>query len=206
MNFKRQLGFTLLEMMLTVGLIALTATYVSLNIGQSDAKLANLEAKRFVAMINLAQDESILTAKSIKLIIDVQSKQYYFEKNKTDGFDIFSIQKADSDLGDKPIQQHDLLSKPITLPRSVALDFTLKEVENNLVQATRLVPNRVHEILNETLFDQDQSLFVDDKKHTTILIEPNGIISPFSLTLSVNKIKTTVALDRFGKARIKDAK
>ena len=64
--------------MLTVALVAITATFVSLSVSRSDARLADLEAQRFVALVNMALDESIMTGRPILLTINTDAKNYQF--------------------------------------------------------------------------------------------------------------------------------
>ena len=54
-------GFTLIEMLLTVFLIGLTASLVVINVGQDADDIAKLEAKRFAALVSHLQDESTIT-------------------------------------------------------------------------------------------------------------------------------------------------
>ena len=201
-------GFTLLEMMLTVGLIALTATFVSISIGQSDNKLALLEAKRFVALVNLAQDESILTGRPIELTVNMAERQYQFAVLKESG--IFNKEASDADLLDDIDEESSPLSdsflKPRVIPQAVKIDFSLKPLERKKSGASKFVATRVHEILNESILDKAGDIFDDKPDENTVLIEPNGIISPFSLSLSVDKFISKVELDRFGKAAIVEDK
>ena len=201
-------GFTLLEMMLTVGLIALTATFVSISIGQSDNKLALLEAKRFVALVNLAQDESILTGRPIELTVNMAERQYQFAVLKESG--IFNNEASDADLLDDIDEESSPLSdsflKPRVIPQAVKIDFSLKPLERKKSGASKFVATRVHEILNESILDKAGDIFDDKPDENTVLIEPNGIISPFSLSLSVDKFISKVELDRFGKAAIVEDK
>ncbi len=201
-------GFTLLEMMLTVGLIALTATFVSISIGQSDNKLALLEAKRFVALVNLAQDESILTGRPIQLTVNASERQYQFTVLEESG--IFAKKTDAADLLDELDKESSPLSdsflKPRIIPQAVKIDFSLKPLERKKSQASKFVAKRVHEILNESILDKAGDIFDDEQDENTVLIEPNGIISPFSLSLSVDKFISKVELDRFGKAAIVEDK
>lgn len=213
-HYKRKpAGFTLLEMMLAVGLIALTATFVSINIGQSDSKLVLLEAKRFVALVNLAQDESILSGQPIKLTIDAETNQYSFSPlQETSMFEVKSS-SADDEAPEvetedeaKDKSNGDSFLRPRKIPEVVKLVFVLKPVEAKKNTASKFVPDRVHEILNENILDKAGSTFDDEPDENTILIEPNGIISPFSLSMSVEKQISKIELDPYGRAVIVEQK
>ena len=139
-------GFTLLEMMLTLGLIALTTTFVILNVGQSDSRLALLEAKRFVALVNLAQDESILTGRAIKLEFDSSARQYQFKPLAADDWFKLSHQNQqgddslgdhqregqkedDSDADDSDDNPSDPLLKIRTIPEGIEISFEFEPRE-----------------------------------------------------------------------------
>ncbi len=203
-----QAAFTLLELMLAIGLIALAATFISISIGRSDSKLALLEAKRFVALVNAAQNESILTGRPIELVVNLDERQYQFTSVKQPEF--FTPQLAANDQvesiddQDKPLADHFL--KPRKIPQAVKLEFSLKPVTEKKSNASKWVPTRVHEILNERILDKASDVFDEKPDSNTVLIEPNGIISPFSLSMSVDQQINKIELDRFGKAAILEAK
>lgn len=201
-------GFTLLELMLTIALIALTATFVSLNVGQSDAKLADLEAKRFVALLNLALDESIVTGRPILLEINTGSNSYRFAP--LDVPEVFvntdpseqqpGETEADNDSGEASAR--DSFFKQRLIPEAVTIQFTRLPDTPDQIADAGFVPKRVHEILNKSLFDYEQDETEPGDAQNIILIEPNGLISPFSLSLNVDGLTTNVELDRFGKAAL----
>jgi type II secretory pathway pseudopilin PulG len=200
-------GFTLLEMMLTVGLIALTATFVGLNFGSSVTKLAKLEAKRFVALLNLAQDESIVSGRPIILTVDADNHSYQFAP-----LDIPTIFLSDFDReedlaperstpgGDTP--QMDSFFKLRHIPEKVKISFALLPDLTAQEADDKFVPKRVHEILNKSLFEKRNQQLEEENAKALILIEPNGLVSPFSLSLSVDENVSNVGLDRFGRAAL----
>ena len=199
-------GFTLLEMMLTVGLIALTATFVGISISGSDSRLARLEAERFVTLLNLAQDESILTGRPIVLSIDTGSQQYSFAV-----LDFDAVSFTDDVVDDEAIteQDTDKLSdaflKTRKLPQSVSLLFELEEDLDHQAEDGGLRIESVHELLNRSLFDNDEDkLFEPDTSQDVVLVEPNGVISPFNLTFSNENQNYIVELNRFGRAAISE--
>lgn len=198
-----QSGFTLLEMMLTVGLIALTATFVGINISSSDSRLARLEAERFVALLNLAQDESILTGQPIVLKVDTDARQYNFSVLDFNA-PSFIDTGTDEELGDDDdIQLADEFLKTRKIPEQVSLTYVAKEDQREEGKDSGLVIESVHELLNKSLFDFDEAkLFDTDTSREEVLIEPGGLISPFSLTFRQEEQQYVVELDRFGRAAI----
>jgi type II secretion system protein H len=201
-------GFTLIEMMLTVGLIALTATFVGLNVGSSDARLAELEAKRFVALLNLAQDESIISGRPILLTVDAATHIYQFAP-----LDVPAIFMSDADSEEDPATeragyspQADSFFKPRLIPKVVKINFSLLPYLPAEDAGDKFVPKRVHEILNKSLFEKRDPRFEDENAKALILVEPNGLVSPFALSLSVDERVSNVGLDRFGRAALLDVK
>lgn len=201
-------GFTLMEMMLTVGLIALTATFVGLSISGPDTRTVRLEAQRFVALLNLAQDESILTGRPIVLHVDAANRSYQFEVLDFNLNDFSATDDAPEEgdaSGSSTEKLGDALSKPRSIPESVAVTFVRKEQERKPVTRPGLVVDRVHEVLNESLFEDDKpSDVLDQIGEEAVLIEPNGLVSPFTLNLGADEQQLTIELDRFGKAAILD--
>ncbi len=201
-------GFTLLEMMLTVGLIALTATFVGLSIGRSDAKLADLEAKRFVALLNLAQDESIVSGRPLLLTMDATTHSYQFapldvsplfvEENSGD-------EELTDDLGEAGYRvEADSFFKQRHIPERVKIEFSLLPEMEDENEDNGFVPKRVHEILNKSLFEREDQELKEQQAQDTIVIEPNGLVSPFSLSFSIDDHASHIGLDRFGKAALLD--
>lgn len=71
-------GFTLLEIMVVVMLIALTVTLVGVNLGRDLDQVANLEAQRFAKLLAHVRDESVLTGKIYAIEVNEQDKTYHF--------------------------------------------------------------------------------------------------------------------------------
>ncbi|MDH3688953.1 MAG: prepilin-type N-terminal cleavage/methylation domain-containing protein [Gammaproteobacteria bacterium] len=71
-------GFTLLEMMVVVTLMALTVTFVVLNFNRDEDKIAELEARRFGALIEHLRDESMVTGQTFAIEVDESARRYRF--------------------------------------------------------------------------------------------------------------------------------
>ena len=203
------LGFTLLEMMLAVGLIALTATFVGLKLGQSDRKLAGLEAKRFIALLNMAVDESIVTGRPLRLTIDRAARSYKFTPLAVP--DVFASSRTE-DLDNEPLEQvrtsggggpeTDSLYRKREIPAVVDIEFSLLPDIFEPDANSRFVSSSIHEMMQKDLFEPEDDLFEDEDVEDSILIEPNGLITPFELSLSVEGHVSNIGLDRFGRAAL----
>ena len=71
-------GFTLLEILAVVFVVALIASIVVVNISRDEDKLALLEAKKFTALANHLQDESILQGYSLGITADLWDRGLFF--------------------------------------------------------------------------------------------------------------------------------
>ena len=200
-------GFTLLEMMLTVGLIALTATFVGLNIGRSDARIVDLEAKRFVALLNMAQDESIITGRPILLTVDAATHSYQFAPMDVPAIFLASEnddqERQDQSMTDVASStQADSFFKQRFIPVVVDIQFSqLPDLPDDNTDDS-FVPKGIHELLNKSIFDFEDRKFEDEEAKDIVLIEPNGLVSPFSLSLSIEGRISSIGLDRFGRAAL----
>lgn len=75
---KRGQGFTLIEMLVVVLLIAITATLVVVNLQPDPDKQAHLEAERFAALVDQAREESVLRGRPIAVEVDTAKESYRF--------------------------------------------------------------------------------------------------------------------------------
>ena len=75
---KRQYGFTLLEIMVVVILIALTVSLIGVNLSRDLDHIAELEASRFAKLVEHVRDESILSGKIYAIEVDEKHKTYQF--------------------------------------------------------------------------------------------------------------------------------
>ncbi|MEA3291615.1 MAG: type II secretion system minor pseudopilin GspH [Pseudomonadota bacterium] len=71
-------GFTLLEMLLVVFLIGLTAGYIVLKMDRDEDQIARLEANRFATLLNHIRDESVLTGRPLAVEVDDFEGTYRF--------------------------------------------------------------------------------------------------------------------------------
>jgi prepilin-type N-terminal cleavage/methylation domain-containing protein len=64
----KQSGFTLLEIMIVVVIVGLLASVVAPMVSKSTDDLLKEQADRFIALVKLAQDESILQSRQLGLL------------------------------------------------------------------------------------------------------------------------------------------
>ncbi len=75
---KRNAGFTLIEVLVVVALLGLIVTLLVVNIERDLDQTAELEAKRFRALIEHARDESLLSGRPYAVQFDEAERSYRF--------------------------------------------------------------------------------------------------------------------------------
>lgn len=73
-----QRGFTLLEIIVVVLLIAISATFVVVNLERDTDTLARLESERFARLIEQARDESIISGRPYAVSVNPDQNYYEF--------------------------------------------------------------------------------------------------------------------------------
>lgn len=68
----------MIEILVVVFLIAITVYFVSVNLGRDVERLADLEAKRFSALVNHIREESVVTGQLLGVIVDDRANSYKF--------------------------------------------------------------------------------------------------------------------------------
>ena len=71
-------GFTLLEMMLVVVLIALTVSFINLNLSPDPEDILHREGSRVIALLKQLQDESVFTGKPMAMELNEFEQDYSF--------------------------------------------------------------------------------------------------------------------------------
>ncbi len=195
MRFKQ--GFTLIEIMVAIVIMAVASSFLVVNLGQSNTKVLRLEARKAASLINHALDEAILTGKVLGFQLDSDGKSYRFvdvsAKPKRFG-------EADEDVKDGFMRAR-------IIPENVKLSLNLLERKKKK-NRSNLTPEKVIDLLNSSILDKASNVF-DDKPGVppnTIVVEPNGIIAPFELTLQADKESLTVKLNKLGKVVVIDPK
>ena len=122
MNIKSKLsGFTLLEIMIVVVIVGLLASVVAPMVSKSADDLLKEEADRFVALVKLAQDESILQSRQLGLKIEPDGYSFLQQQDDSDDWVFFS---------EGPFRQRKLSSSTKTFLYLDGVDVSL--LENNI--------------------------------------------------------------------------
>jgi len=82
-NHHRQSGFTLIEIMVVVIIIAVMSVAVVSSLNGNNDRAARLQANRFMAVVNEVRDEAIIAGDNFALIVDDKSGSYRFESARS---------------------------------------------------------------------------------------------------------------------------
>lgn len=109
---RQQTGFTLIEIMVVMVIIAVMSVAVSLSLGGDADRNARLQANRFMAVVNEVRDEAIIAGDSFTLTVEEKSRTYRFGGTRANSSDVLE----------------DALFKPRTLDSEVKLKWEVFEV------------------------------------------------------------------------------
>ena len=80
---NRQSGFTLLEIMIVIVIVGIVMSFVTVSIGgDRRAQEMDREAKRFMALLDLASSEAILRSQQMAIRIGAGDYEYYVLQNQ----------------------------------------------------------------------------------------------------------------------------
>ncbi len=87
---SKQLGFTLLEIMIVVVIVGLLASVVAPMVSKSTDDLLKEQADRFIALVKLAQDEAILQSRQLGLKMDAEGYSFLQQQDDSEDWIFFS--------------------------------------------------------------------------------------------------------------------
>lgn len=76
---KKSSGFTLLEILVVIVILSVMAGLLIPSIGNNNRKVIDA-AETLVLMINMAQQEAIMTSRVWQLVVDVENRNYRFQQ------------------------------------------------------------------------------------------------------------------------------
>ena len=160
MNEDRfNLGFSLLEVMVVVFMMALISTVAVLKLGLGQNVLIESEARQFADKLELLMDESILSAGTYRILIDTEKHGYEFQKftDKWEG------------ITQKPFNKH-LLSDDMAIKVTIIVANTGDNQSNELASSN---PDNIIFIDADGVTSEFELLFGDRSKKGGIEAEKN---------------------------------
>lgn len=168
---RRQSGFTLIEIMVVVVIAAIMAAFIGVRINRDDDRIARLEARRFIAVLNEVRDEALMTGRVYALQFKINSRSYLFYSNPTDW---------------KPVVD-DRLLRERTLPEGIKMEFDIEKIENDEEEDAE------ESITIEEGEEKEPAKVASLSDY--ILISPVDELTPFSLTLSGEDYRYQISLN-----------
>lgn len=214
-------GFTLLEIMLVVFVISITA-FLIVPSGSAENPYAKLEqeASRFIRVVELAQQEALLSGQFLALVVE------------SDHYQVFQVKSLQNSISGTTSQQRNQLSDDgvlqIDLEKSVVgfeweelqrKEFLKYEAKEELVFATevdglRLIDQEedpsdsVKDQLSRKAKNESFDVQFDQAPPAQILFFPSGEMSPFTLTMQWQEDKQYYTMyvkgDMMGRVKLLD--
>ena len=164
---NKQLGFTLIEIMVVVVVAAIMVAFIGARINRDDDRIARLEAKRFIAVLNEVRDEALMTGRIYALQFKKNDRSYLFYNNPSDWQPV---------VGDRLLRER-------TLPEGIKMEFNIEEIENDEEEELIVEDSDEEEIVEVTSLSD------------FILISPVDELTPFSLILSGEDYRYQISLN-----------
>ena len=82
-QYSTSRGFTLIEVMVVVVIIAVMAAILIGNLSRDTDRIARFESERFIAVINEVRDEAIIAGENFLLSVDDRANNYQFSALRT---------------------------------------------------------------------------------------------------------------------------
>lgn len=165
LNHHRQLGFTLLEVMLVVLLIGMVSLTVVMTLPGKLTSEENVswQAQRFATVLQFAEDEALISGNELALLIEKNSYQfavYNYEKQQWHAASVGEIQGK------------------IELPESINLEYSLSDS----------VWGEIENQEQDSFIEEQERVDIDEKKQESlnpqIYVMSSGEVSPFTLVFS----------------------
>lgn len=156
----RARGFTLLEIMVVVVLIGITVTLVALSFDRDVDRVAEREAERFAALLDLVRDESILSGQTLAIEVDEEGRTYRFLRAEESWVPV----TGDSIL--RPRTLPEFLNVRLDLPERSSKDAEPRVVVRSLGDVAPFVLTIIGErSVYQVTIDSGQNLVINKRDH-----------------------------------------
>ncbi|MEM7195369.1 MAG: prepilin-type N-terminal cleavage/methylation domain-containing protein [Pseudomonadota bacterium] len=180
---KRPSGFTLIEMILAVFLIGLTAVLVVVNAEYDQDDRAQLEAERFTALVRHLQGESIIVGYPLGVRLEAVDNQYRF----------YALQDQ------WQLLTRDEVLRPRAIPEGVIMTLSVAAKKNK--------DDKVDEARSDGEDDDsDQKQSSSVSTENMIVVEPTGLTTQFVANFTGDSTTYTITVDTDQKLVLSDNK
>lgn len=164
MNIRRGAGFTLIEIMLVLVLLSMSAIAVIVSLPESKSDQVEKQALRFHQLVQLLNEEALLNGIDYGVRVDEKQRRYQFLKLEASGW--------------KKVEQGRFFTE-VALEEDISIELELGggawQDKDRLFKPG-------------SLFDEDMFAEFEDKKKVKppqIMVLSSGDISPFTLVFDV---------------------
>jgi len=124
---KATTGFSLLELIVVVFLVALLSTVAVLRLGVGQGIVVQSEARQFAQRLNLLMDEGLLSGQIYRIVVDIEEQTYEYQH----------FQNGWNSISEKPFGKK-------LMPATVAFEMDVKQ--EGQVNGTESINNFVVQI------------------------------------------------------------
>lgn len=160
MKIKREVGFTLIEIMLVLVLLSMSSVAVIVNLPESKDEQLEEQASRFYQLVQLLNEDALLNGMDYGIYFNQERQEYRFMQLMIDGW--------------QPIEQSRFFTE-VKLEDSIEFEMTLGG-------SAWADDDRLFE--PGSLFDEE--MFVDEEKKPLppqVMVLSSGEVTPFTFNL-----------------------
>ena len=174
---KTATGFSLLELVIVVFLVALFSTAAILRLGVGQGIVIKSEARQFAQRLNLLMDESLLSGQVFRIVFDIKEQAYEYQR----------FQQGWGVLTEEPFGRK-------ILPSGVAFEMEINQINevSNLSVDTQLFDDS-----EETAFERNfgQKTGIEIVNSSEIEINSDGTATPFEIRFGERTKKSLINHD-----------
>lgn len=170
-------GFTLIELMVVIAIIAIIAGFATLSVGQSPGRIVQDETHRLRSLLALGSEEAVM-----------QSEEFAVELF-ANGYRFLVLNQSDSQWKWQPVSDNPIF-RARCLPQDIALEAEIEGEAASLekmdcaAEAQRALPKESNKEVKDAT-ETKSATEPDEKIPPRVFMLSSGEMTPFELTLSL---------------------